>query len=515
MTGYADRAAKKGTADKTKGRPKDKDLPDRTKPMKFENESGKCGNPAEDNWRPGKRMNIQAQDTGRIQNKTIVSVESPDWMKSFFENNRSYFEKQGIAQKLKKPAGGTENAAGISSSAREKGKKPGTAMTCDETGIPLCQQLGSQTSPDWMNSARKWTKFDWTPQRTGDRAGQDRFTAETPRTKSRSAANLQHLVVSERVPEWMRVASAMEAVARSDEQSRPRARSADDLSRAAGVDTHRQWDETTRNKGAGNVHPTTGQVNYKSQQSPDFPLDSGREHRRAFEDTAKSAPNSARSHRDGFVAAGDQMKDRRSKKAAVTDQDTGKVANNSIVSVESPHWMKQPFENNRTFFEKQGVAQKLRTMSTQEHEANFVAGRRIPSRPKQVFKQIKTEEGKIQNLSIVSVGAPQWMKSPFESNRPFFEQQGIAQVKAQELAKEVQEEGSKASRPSSTPPRSKGPPSHAAERAQRRKSASEASATSAASSRRTSSAASTSYSARYTKELPRQNSLGSLRSARG
>ena len=27
-------------------------------------------------------------------------------MKSFFENNRSYFEQKGIAQKLKKPAGG-------------------------------------------------------------------------------------------------------------------------------------------------------------------------------------------------------------------------------------------------------------------------------------------------------------------------------------------------------------------------------------------------------------------------
>ena len=27
-------------------------------------------------------------------------------MKSFFENNRNYFEQKGIAQKLKKPAGG-------------------------------------------------------------------------------------------------------------------------------------------------------------------------------------------------------------------------------------------------------------------------------------------------------------------------------------------------------------------------------------------------------------------------
>lgn len=88
-------------------------------------------------------------------------------MKSFFENNRSYFEKQGLAQRLKKadigalfgsqpnvmecdvclvhsgwnfgncklqrlPNGAThvagESSAGVSSSARAKGKKSGTNM---------------------------------------------------------------------------------------------------------------------------------------------------------------------------------------------------------------------------------------------------------------------------------------------------------------------------------------------------------------------------------------------------
>ena len=49
-------------------------------------------------------------------------------MKSFFENNRAYFEKQGVAQKLKKQGPPGESPAGVPSSAREKGKKPGTQM---------------------------------------------------------------------------------------------------------------------------------------------------------------------------------------------------------------------------------------------------------------------------------------------------------------------------------------------------------------------------------------------------
>ncbi|CAE7330171.1 unnamed protein product, partial [Symbiodinium pilosum] len=424
MPGYAQQAAAKtNTSDKKGHPPKErKDCrPDRVKPMKFENESGKCGNPAEDNWRPGKRMNIQAQDTGRIQNKTIVSVESPDWMKSFFENNRGYFEQKGIAQKLKKPAKGEEgqgHAAGIGSAAKPQGKKVGAALR-DETGVALSQNLGSEGSPDWMNSARQWTKIDRESPGSWQRAGNDRFTFMVPKSKSRSANNMQHLVVSEHTPEWMQVASALENVTRETPR---RARSADDLSRPAGVDTHRIWDQSFRNKAGGYVHPSTGCVNYSSQQSPDFPFDSGLEHRQAFEETARSQPNSARKtyFDDGKISAGDKLKDRKSKKGTVIDAGTGKVANYSIVSVESPHWMKQPFESNRTFFEKQGVAQKLRSMSSQEHENHFVAGRRVPERPKQVFKQVKNEEGKIQNLSIVSVGAPQWMKSPFESNRPYF-----------------------------------------------------------------------------------------------
>lgn len=476
MSGYAQQAVAKKNASEKQGQTAAKERPDRrpdrTKPMKFDNESGKCGNPAEDNWRPGKRMNIQAQDTGRIQNKTIVSVESPEWMKSFFENNRSYFEQKGIAQKLKKPAGGDEIAAGIGSSARSQGKKVGAALR-DDTGVSLSQNV-SAGSPDWMNGASTWKKVDKESPGSWQRDGHDRFTFLVPRAKSRPANSMQHLVVSDQVPEWMQTASAMEAV----EATPRRARSADDLSRPAGVDTHRIWDQSFRNKASGNIHPSTGRINYSSLQSPDFPLDSGLEHRQAYEERAKSAPNSARKGYDnGYIAAGDKMKDRKTKKGTVVDGGTGKVANNSIVSVESPQWMKQPFESNRSFFEKHGVAEKLKTMSNEEHEDNFIAGRRVPVRPKQVFKQVKNEEGKIQNLSIVSVGAPQWMKSPFESNRPYFMSQGIAQRRqnepAQVSAMELDlQEAPEGRRPSSTPPKpskAQGPPSHSAERARQRR----------------------------------------------
>lgn len=102
-------------------------------------------------------------------------------MKSFFENNRAYFEKTGKAQTLKKATVG-DCAAGVASSARARGKKTGLNMclghlkwalgpqirTCDETGVPLSQHLGSQNSPDWMNTARKWTSPQ-TPRRNGER----------------------------------------------------------------------------------------------------------------------------------------------------------------------------------------------------------------------------------------------------------------------------------------------------------------------------------------------------------
>ncbi|CAJ1365371.1 unnamed protein product [Effrenium voratum] len=502
--GYADRPRSSSTPKpKVSSR---KERPD-TKPMKFEKDGGRCGNPAEDGWRPGKRMNITAQDTGRIQNKTIVSVESPDWMKSFFENNRGYFEKQGIAQKLKKAdkAEGA-SAAGVGSAGRAQGKKTGANMTCDETGMPLCQNVPSASSPDWMHSARKKTDQDYfTPRRVGERAGKERHTAEASPLKSPS--QVQHLVVSDHVPDWMRSTAAFQAL---EKGSRPR--SADDLGRAAGVDSHRVWDESARNKAGNLVHPTTGRVTYKSQQSPDFPLDSGLEHRANFEDTMRKRPHSARGHVGRY--AGDRSKDRSAKKAPVLDQDTGKVANNSIVSPESPQWFKEPFENNRNFFESKGVAQKLKTMTNEEHKdkEKFVAGRKIPQRQRQNFKQIKNEEGKIQNLSIVSVGAPQWMKSPFESNRPYFESHGIAQ------ARKAATEESTMRRSNSAPPKSrgsreetekkeaKGVPSHAAERSARRKSSGTSSSISGT-SRRTSS---TGGYSRCHRELPRQTSLTSM-----
>lgn len=533
---YSQRAKNAPTAKVTSKSAQKSEQPAHTKPFKFENEKGRVEK-QEDDWRPGKRMNITAQDTGRIQNKTIVSTESPDWMKSFFENNRAYFEKQGVAQKLKKQGPPGESPAGVPSSAREKGKKPGTQMTCDETGILFSQTMGSANSPDWMDNPWKPPAAAHTPRRVGQRAGIDRHTANpTPRAKS--ANEMQHLLVSDSVPPWMKSSTVVEAMAKGCGSAR-RTGEQDD-SRAAGVTTERFWDESSRNKGGNMIHPATGRVLHKAHQSDDFPLDSGRNHRAAFEETMRQRPQSARAQ--GPHYAGDRSKEFRDKaKGAVVDQLTGKVANSSIVSPESPQWMKEPFENNRQYFQNKGVAQKLRALSAEElRDTGFIAGRPVPVRARQVHKQITNEAGRVQNMSIVSRTAPDWMKSPFESNRTYFENAGIAQSK--ELPR------SRSAPPSKTPAASpepleappllvdespggyggygaigalekaketdakpaKGVPCHAEQRSERRrKSASEVSST----SRRSSSAASATYSARHQKS--RTRSLSSVNGPRG
>eukprot|EP00435_Cladocopium_sp_Y103_P048035 s761_g14.t1 len=236
---YSQRAKNAPTAKVTSKSAQKSEQPAHTKPFKFENEKGRVEK-QEDEWRPGKRMNITAQDTGRIQNKTIVSVESPDWMKSFFESNRAYFEKQGVAQKLKKAGPPGESPAGVPSSAREKGKKPGTKMTCDETGILFSQTVGSANSPDWMDNPWKPPAAAQTPRRVGQRAGIDRHTAN-PTHRAKSANEMQHLLVSDSVPQWMRSSTVVEAMAKGGGSAR-RTGEQDD-SRAAGVTTERFWDE--------------------------------------------------------------------------------------------------------------------------------------------------------------------------------------------------------------------------------------------------------------------------------
>eukprot|EP00434_Breviolum_minutum_P006490 symbB.v1.2.005730.t1/scaffold337.1/size226155/6 len=236
---------------------------------------------------------------------------------------------------------------------------------------------------------------------------------------------MQHLLVSDSVPEWMRSAKVVEVMAKGPTSAR---RPEHDDSRAAGVTTERFWDESTRARGGHLVHPLTGKVVHKAQQSDDFPLDSGRNHRVAFEETMRQRPQSARA--PVGIYAGDRSKEfRDKKKGAVVDQTTGKVANNSIVSHESPSWMKEPFENNRGYFNNKGVSKMMQPPLEELRETEFIAGRKVPERPRKVHKQITNEAGRVQNLSIVSRTAPEWMKSPFESNRNYFENAGIAQSK--------------------------------------------------------------------------------------
>lgn len=271
------------------------------------------------------------------------------------------------------------------------------------------------------------------------------------------------------------------------------------------------------------IHPATGRVLHKAHQSDDFPLDSGRNHRAAFEETMRQRPQSARAQ--GPHYAGDRSKEFRDKaKGAVVDQLTGKVANSSIVSPESPQWMKEPFENNCQYFQNKGVAQKLRALSAEElRDTGFIAGRPVPVRARQVHKQITNEAGRVQ--------------SPFESNRTYFENAGIAQSKELPRSRSAPPSKSPAASPEplEAPPLlvdespggygaigalekaketeakpAKGVPCHAEQRSERRrKSASEVSST----SRRSSSAASATYSARHQKS--RTRSLSSVNGPRG
>eukprot|EP00435_Cladocopium_sp_Y103_P046621 s761_g13.t1 len=214
--------------------------------------------------------------------------------------------------------------------------------------------------------------------------------------------------------------------------------------------------------------------------------------------------------------------------------------------------MKEPFENNRQYFQNKGVAQKLRALSAEElRETAFIAGRNVPVRPRQVHKQITNEAGRVQNMSIVSRTAPDWMKSPFESNRTYFENAGIAQSKELHRSRSAPPSTKTAATPAASvvasaasvaaspepleaPPllvddspsygalekaketaaeakTAKGVPCHAEQRSERRrKSASEVSST----SRRSSSAASATYSARHQKQS-RTRSLSSVNGQRG
>eukprot|EP00928_Gymnodinium_smaydae_P080279 TRINITY_DN64007_c0_g1_i1.p1 TRINITY_DN64007_c0_g1~~TRINITY_DN64007_c0_g1_i1.p1 ORF type:complete len:465 (-),score=63.67 TRINITY_DN64007_c0_g1_i1:56-1450(-) len=76
--------------------------------------------------------------------------------------------------------------------------------------------------------------------------------------------------------------------------------------------------------------------------------------------------------RAGLQASGEvpglERLTKRWKKPQVVCEETGIVRNAAIVSVNSPDFMKAPFESNRDFFEQQGVAQRAHTLKSRHPE---------------------------------------------------------------------------------------------------------------------------------------------------
>jgi len=112
------------------------------------------------------------------------------------------------------------------------------------------------------------------------------------------------------------------------------------------------------------------------------------------------------------------------------DEETGKVLSNSIVSGQSPNFMKSPFESNKDFFIKQGIAQNLKkrepdTARAAGKEQNVAVQQGTNRQGRKT--QIVQETGRICNQTIVSVESPNFFKGPFENNKAFFMDQGIVE----------------------------------------------------------------------------------------
>lgn len=126
----------------------------------------------------------------------------------------------------------------------------------------------------------------------------------------------------------------------------------------------------------------------------------------------------------GEVAAGLTREQVRMKKTNITDPDTGKLINMTKVSAAAPEFFKTSFENNREYFEQQGVAEQRRNPAGAELKA---AGHRKSHTRMKRSNITDPHSGKIQNKTIVSKEAPDHFKTAFESNRTHFEKQGVAE----------------------------------------------------------------------------------------
>jgi hypothetical protein len=98
------------------------------------------------------------------------------------------------------------------------------------------------------------------------------------------------------------------------------------------------------------------------------------------------------------------------------------VPQTTLLSHTAPTWMNEPYENNAKVLKQRGMGKVL-----QQKRGSKVAFADAERRGANNRGGVVYEDGKVNNMSIVSIEQPDWVKSPFENNRHFFESKGIAQ----------------------------------------------------------------------------------------
>lgn len=265
----------------------------------------------------GKRTNIVNPDTGKLANKTIVSVETPTWFKSSFENNRKHFESQGIAQKLGASTPEGEVAAGGYTRKGTTPKKGPVKMA--DTGVIRNQTIVSARAPGWFKESFESNRDYFESQGVAQNLKAPRMGVET----------------------------------------------------AAGFDK-----EQVRMKRTNITDPDTGKLinaTIVSAGAPGWFKNAFENNREYFEQKGVAEQRKQPQAGAQVTAAGNRKSHARMKKSNIADPETGKISNRTIISKDAPEHFKTAFENNRPYFEKQGVAEKVRDSP----------GKRPTSAPKQ------------------------------------------------------------------------------------------------------------------------------------
>jgi len=175
-----------------------------------------------------------------------------------------------------------------------------------------------------------------------------------------------------------------------------------------------------------NLHKVSAQGPSHMKSLQDEKLDDGQYRERHREAATVEMLNSARGRQANAGMRTDHAarQDRRGIKTQIK-QESGHIMNQTIVSVNSPDFMKKPFENNLAFFKEQGIVQKLtpkgegndKPASTIhfDNSRNPVAGVRNSLNAQDETSKLRhhiTDEGntKVWHRGMESRGKPLWMQ---------------------------------------------------------------------------------------------------------